>query len=125
MVISQVDKYYFLAQIGDDRTGRIRKVQLYWQNNGAGFRYHDGHPFNNSAFLRTLAFICSRGSLSFNGEEPEIGTFEGQPKEVLAHVHNAAMLCWKVSTSYTQTRSLKTGNAHASDCLQPSQQLGC
>lgn len=91
-------KYYTLAGIRNDRAGRIRKVQLYWEKGGAGFRYEGDHPFRNSAFVRTLAFICSRGSLDFTGKEPVIGTKNGRVNEVLAHIHNIVMLCWKVST---------------------------
>lgn len=95
--VVQVQKYMFVEGIKNDNAGRIRMVQLFFENDGNGFRYDGTNPFGNKSFLVVLAWYCSRGSLDVTKDPPEIGKkANGSPKQILAHIHNVVMLAWKV-----------------------------
>lgn len=98
---SQAEKYFYLANIKDDDAGKIRMVQLFHENGGAGFRFNGKNPFGDKSFQIVLAWVCSRGSLDISKEIPELDkTKDGDDKWILAHIHNIAMLCWKVGKPF-------------------------
>lgn len=103
---AQADKYFYLSNIDkNDNLGVARIVQLYFEIEGAGFRFKGDNPFGDNAFLIVTAWSCcrdsldmSKGGLTPTPERPEIGKKpNGEPKQVHAHVHNLVMNAWKVS----------------------------